>query len=106
MNLEHFLSKEWSKDYTCNEFACDVWQAITGENLKQRLDDFLNGTGEFERLDEPISPCLAYYKWNDQASTHVGVFFNGRVWHLGLRGAQNANPQIVKIGFKTVEYYR
>ena len=106
MNLEHLLSKEWSKTYTCNEFACDVWQAITGENLKQRLDNFLNGEGDFELLTEPISPCIAYYKWNEKASTHVGVFFNGRVWHLGLHSAQNVLPEMIEIGFRTVEYYR
>lgn len=43
MNLDQFLDRTWSKTYTCNEFACEAWQHITGEDLTQRLQDFQIG---------------------------------------------------------------
>lgn len=106
MNIEHLLSRERRKDYGCNEFACEAWQFITGEDLRQRLDHFLNGKGKFERLDEPISPCIAFFKWNNRSSTHVGLFFDNKILHLGLRGAQLAPLQIVESAFLSVEYFR
>ena len=41
MDLDDLLDREWTAKYTCNEFACEVWQRITDEDLTQRLDDFL-----------------------------------------------------------------
>lgn len=106
MNIEHLLSRERTRNYGCNEFACEAWQFITGEDLRQRLDNFLNRNGAFERLNEPISPCIAFFKWNNRSSTHVGLFFDNKILHLGLRGAQLAPLQIVESGFLSVEYFR
>ena len=27
------FNREYSQQYTCNEFACEAWQKITGEDL-------------------------------------------------------------------------
>lgn len=61
MNINHLLSRTWKEDYTCNEFACEAWLDITGEDLTSRLKKFLNGEGEFKSLDEPISPCIVFF---------------------------------------------
>lgn len=60
MNLDQFLDRTWTKTYTCNEFACEVWQHITGEDLTQRLQDFLNGIGSFIPIDVPEAHVSSY----------------------------------------------
>lgn len=106
MSIDHLLDRMWSARYTCNEFACEAWLHITGENLTTRLTDFLNGQGEFELLNEPISPCIVYFKNNEFSPTHVGVFFENKVLHLTGRGVQFMPLEIVSFGFKEVRFYK
>jgi hypothetical protein len=106
MTIDNLLDRTWSKEYTCNEFACDAWKQITGENLSKRLMRFLNGEGGFDQLESPTSPCIVFFNNSFQASTHVGVFFEDKVLHLTGRGVQFMPLDIVKIGFKEVSYYK
>lgn len=59
--VNDMLDREWQPNYTCHEFVCEAWQKITGENLQQRLNAFLNQEGDFKQLSEPISPCIAFF---------------------------------------------
>lgn len=106
MSFDNLLDRTWSKDYTCNEFACDAWQQITGEDLLKRIQASFDGHGRFEQLSEPISPCIAYFKINDYSPTHVGVFFDNKVLHLTGRGVQYMPLDIVSFGFKEVRFYK
>lgn len=106
MSIDDLLDRTWSKNYTCNEFACDAWLKITGEDLSKRIAESLNGNGEFEQLSEPISPCIVYFKNNDHTPTHVGVFFDSKVLHLTARGVQFMPLEIVSFGFREVRFYK
>lgn len=106
MSIDNLLDRTWSKNYTCNEFACEAWQQITGEDLSKRLNRFLNRKGGFELLERPDSPCIVFFKHNFQTSTHVGVFFDNKVLHLTGRGVQYMPLEIVSIGFKEVRFYK
>lgn len=106
MNIDNLLDRTWSKNYTCNEFACEAWQQIAGEDLKKRVQEFFDGQGGFEQLSEPISPCIVYFKVNDHTPTHVGVFFDNRILHLTDRGVQFMPLEIVSFGFKEVRFYK
>lgn len=104
--VNEMLDREWTSTYTCHEFVCEAWQKITGECLESRLTAFLNGNGDFEKLSEPISPCIAHFKLNDRSSTHVGLFFEGQILHLHLRNGQHVPLEDVMIHFKEVGFYR
>lgn len=106
MNLESLLSRTHKPNYGCNEFACEVWQEITNESLEKRIQKHLKKGDGFEEIREPISPCIVFFSRNERASTHVGVFFDNRIWHLGFRGAQNAPLEHVQIGFSNVRFYK
>ncbi|WP_336141973.1 hypothetical protein [Acinetobacter sp. 102] len=106
MSIDNLLDRMWSQKYTCNEFACETWQQLTGEDLSKRLNGFLNGKGGFELIEVPVSPCIVFFKHNFQTSTHVGVFFDNKVLHLTGRGVQYMPLEVVKIGFKEVSYYK
>lgn len=106
MSIDPLLDRTWSIKYTCNEFACEAWQHITGENLEKKMHDFLNGNSHFQELSEPISPCIVFFTNNNLTPTHVGVFFDNKVLHLTCRGVQYMPLEVVKIGFKEVSYYK
>ncbi|WP_198077797.1 hypothetical protein [Acinetobacter calcoaceticus] len=105
MNINHLLSRIWKEDYTCNEFACEAWKDITGEDLTLRLNRFLNGEGEFKSLDEPISPCIVFFTNGQKSSTHVGLFFEDKLLHLSLRGAQFIPLEVVSMHFRETRFY-
>lgn len=106
MNFDHLLSKNYQPGYTCYEFTCEAWQHITHENLTERMHNFLNGSGEFSLLHEPESPCIAFFYRNNKTPTHVGVFIDGRIIHLGFRGAQYVPLDMLMTTFKEVRFYK
>lgn len=106
MTIDNLLDRTWSKDYTCNEFVCEAWQHIVGENLTQRLDDFLSGIGNFKQLDAPDPPCLVLLSNNNRSSTHVGLFYCDKVLHLSMSGVQLVPLEILKIHFREVKFYK
>lgn len=105
MNLDQFLDRTWTKEYTCNKFACEVWEFITGESLTDRLTAFLNGTGTFTPLDVPESPCIAMFT-RKNADSHVGIFFEGKLLHLTSKGVHYVHLEIVQGGFQQPRFYK
>lgn len=106
MNFESLLCKTYQPNYTCYEFACEAWQHVAGENLTKRMHDFLNGTGVFIQMGAPESPCIAFFYRNNKSPTHVGLFIDGRILHLGFRGAQYAPLDLLMTTFKEVRFYK
>jgi len=106
VNFESLLCKTYQPNYTCYEFACEAWQHITGISLSGRMQDFLNGIGSFEQLEAPVSPCIAFLYRSDKSPTHVGLFIEGRILHLGYRGAQYAPLDLLMTTFKEVRFYK
>lgn len=96
MSIDNLLDRTWSKQYTCNEFACEAWKQITGKDLSKRLNNFLNGKGKFKQLSEPISPCIVFFTNNNRSSTHVGLFYCGKLLHLTPQGVHYIPLEIVK----------
>lgn len=105
MNLDQFLDRTWSQNYTCNEFACEVWKHITGEDLTERLNAFLNGNGSFTPLQMPESPCLAFFTRKGAAS-HIGLYVDGRLFHLTGQGVHFVELEIVAGGFQQPRFYK
>lgn len=105
MSFENLLGKAYQPEYTCYEFACDAWQHIADENLTERMQEFLNGIGAFTRLEVPASPCIAFFYRTDKSPTHVGLFIDGRILHLGFRGAQYVPLDLLMTTFKEVRFY-
>lgn len=92
----HLMSKRWSHNYTCNHFADDVWQALGRGSIKD----------EKQKIDKPESPCIVYLSNSDKQDSHVGVFIDGKVLHLGLREVQYIDLDLFKIAFRNVSFYK
>lgn len=100
--------------YNCVHFLCDAWLLVTGENLSERMHDFLcavsamhptkQGMRQFKRLPKPISPCIVLMR--NSTHSHVGLFYEGRVLHLDGGGVQWLPLNIVTFGFARVRFYQ
>ena len=99
------FNREYSQQYTCNEFACEAWKQITSKDLSKRIEKFLNGKGRFKRLDKPISPCLVFFKNNEKSSTHVGLFYCDKVLHLTESGVQYVSMRSLKNYYIRFRFY-
>ena len=95
--LDELMDKTWKKGYTCHEFACDAWQKITGKELTLK---------KCKPIDALESPCIVFLYNNERSDSHVGVFYDGRVIHLGIRGVQYVPLERITIGFKEWSFYK
>lgn len=101
--IEQLLNRERSANYACQEFVSEAWKMLTGDDLKQRLFDHQNGSNKFERLFEPISPCLVFFS-NARYQNHIGLFYAGKVLHLADAGQYV--PLELILGFDKYEFCR
>lgn len=95
--LDDLMDKVWTKNYTCHEFACDAWKKITGEKLTFKSR---------KKLDIPESPCIVMLSNDERSDSHVGIYFEGRVIHLGARGVQYIPLECLQMGFKKAVFYK
>lgn len=116
MNVDDYLFREFVEDrYTCLEFTSEVWQDLTGEDLRERLGDLFRARAErklsptlhhrFTRLSEPESPCLVLMTQLGM-NPHLGVFFEGSLLHLNRSGPEYLPVEIAGRGFTSFRYYK
>ena len=101
--IEQLLDRERKAGYACQEFVNEAWQIITDEDLSKRLKRHLKGRTDFEKLSEPISPCLVFFS-NARHENHIGLFYAGKVLHLA--DAAQYVPLELIFGFNKCEFYR
>lgn len=115
-SVDPFLGKVHRGDsYNCLHFARDVWLAMTGEDFGLRMRALHAKASdrrvlaadlrEFEKLDEPVSPCIALMR-RPRTEPHMGIYLRRRILHLNERGAFFQPPHIAALVFQTVNYYR
>jgi hypothetical protein len=116
-STDPFLDKVYIKGkYNCLDFTAEVWEAITGERLGDRLGLVLRAIPHrkahkadiegFRLLDRPQSPCLAMFR-RAYTEPHIGVYVRGRLLHLPSRGnAVFQRLDEVTRFFKRVAYYQ
>lgn len=116
-SVDPFLDRTPRKDYNCLDFATEVWLAMNGDNIKQKLDKLcagvhsadgkvrLSGVRGFEKLEQPISPCFVVMQRN-KVQPHIGIFFNGRILHLVDNGVENQPLLVAKRYFTKIGFYK
>ena len=95
--LDELMDRTWKKGYTCHEFACEAWKKITGKELTLK---------KRKPIKQPKSPCIVFLYNNERSDSHVGIFYQGRVIHLGVRGVQYVPLECLTIGFRKVSFYK
>lgn len=115
VSLDHLMTREFRPEYTCIEFAREVWLALTGEDLRVRLGALLAGPSQrsvptdirhgFRRLARPEAPCLVLMMQLG-LDPHLGVFWEGGMIHLNTSGAECFPLEIAGRGFTSFRYYK
>ena len=117
MSLDDLHERTYQKkSYNCTHFAADVWERLTGQDIKEALTDTLAQYGvrhsapdaarlRFKRLDAPgEGPSIALFL-RPGCEPHMGVFIQDRVWHLHECGVAFERFDVVAMFFKKVRFY-
>lgn len=108
MNLDDLYSRRYSADYTCFEFAADVWRRLAGRDIKEALGLVKSrAVGRLKgcrRLEKPASPCLCILR--GVRRVHCGIYIDGGILQLGREGVMWLPEDVLlKLGFYEAKYY-
>jgi hypothetical protein len=113
-SVDGFLDREQSKGYNCLDFTREVWLAMTGEDLAERLPGLANAFRQrrrpvkavkgFRLLAQPVAPCLVVMQ-RSRFVPHIGIYFEDRILHLTDRGVQFQPLIVARQYFLSVKYY-
>lgn len=93
MNLDQFLDRQYNRtSYNCGHFVCEVWQYLTGEDIRYKILPLIDcmdnknrnpifARRDFKPLQKPVSPCIVLMR-SPQQELHVGVYYQGSVIHI------------------------
>lgn len=115
MSIDHFFTRQYHEGtYNCAHFVAEVWQWLTGGDIRDHLDGFLLPPAKrfvkteirrrFVRLEKPRSPCIVLMH-RTKGSAHVGLFLNGKVLHIEKPGVRFQPVDVATIGFRTHRFY-
>lgn len=114
-SIDSFLDRRYTKTYNCLDFVREVWLAMTGEDVTEKLTRLtgafsqrratVTGVRAFTRLEEPVSPCLVVMQ-RKGFDPHIGIFLDQRILHLHRRGVEFQPLCVARAYFKTIRYYK
>lgn len=116
MSIDKFYRRKYNSDnYNCAHFVCEVWEHLTQNKITEQMQGFLLPVAnrrapfslrrEFTRLLTPESPCIALMLRPGYAS-HVGIFIDGKIFHIRKTGVEYQPVDVASFGFKTIRYYK
>jgi hypothetical protein len=94
----------------------EVWLESFGEDVGLKLTAFLGSVSQRHiavsdvkkcvRLDVPVDPCFVLLQPEiRQTLPHVGIWHQGRVLHLGAKGAEFMLLHLVVRRYRKVSYF-
>lgn len=114
---DRFLDRSFDANkYNCLHFTREVWLAMTGEDIQEKLGALLTlASAErralapkamlFEEIVVPVDPCFAVMQ-RPRFAPHIGIYFNRAVLSLEEHGVQYLPLRIAMLGFNRVRYYK
>lgn len=76
---------------------------LTGP-LQETIKTSRNTAHRNKPIKEPKDGCIVLMTYSDQSS-HVGLFFQGRIFHLIERGPERITVEQAEIIFNRIRYY-
>ena len=107
IDVDAFIERERCGNYDCWAFVCDVWAQSFQEDLshftaKGKLE--YGVLRRFKLVDSNTDPSIVIFRRAFRVP-HAGVWYNGRVLHLGEQRAQYQPLHLVGRQFQRVEFY-
>lgn len=97
----HFLLE--AAQYLFNQDYSSSFIGLTG-SLHETLKTSRHTVVKNRRIDHPIDGSIVLMT-NHNQSSHVGLFYCGRVLHLTELGVHYLNIQVLKKFYKRIRYY-
>lgn len=102
-------------NYNCAHLVCEYWGDRFGSDMREVLSAYLTSQDNRRSifsvlknivlLDAPINPCVVLFQASKRA-THVGVWHNGKVLHIGPKqGVQYQPLEVVRLGFSRTRFF-
>ena len=116
MAFDDYFNKVYNKNtYNCAHFVCDVWEDITGDDIRESFRGFLlpfksrtatfGMRHRFKRLVEPVEPSIVLMS-NRTGTPHVGIYTRGKVLHIRECGGVQYQPlDMATFGHTYRRYY-
>lgn len=113
--INELFKLRYSQQFHCVHFVIAAAQELYGLDyspcfvgLTKSLDETLHVSKKREhqnkQINEPREGCIVLMTYPN-GSSHVGLFFRQRVFHLIERGVERWSLDDVKLLFKRVRYY-
>ncbi len=107
IDVDAFMERERAGAYDCWAFVCDVWAQSFGEDLSRFTASgklARDALRRFKIVDSNTDPAIVIFRRYFRIP-HAGVWYNGRVLHLGEQRAQYQPLHLVGRQFQRVEFY-
>lgn len=114
-SIDGFFDRRQTRTYNCLDFVREVWLAMTGEDVTEKLTRLTGAFGQrratvsgvkgFKRLEAPQGPCFVVMQ-RKGLDPHVGIYLEDRVFHLHARGVEFQPISVAKEYFNVIRYYR
>lgn len=112
---ELFHKKYDRKQYHCVHFVIDAAKAIYSKDyshffvgLTGSIDEAINTSRqnliELKSSGKPSEGCIVLMTYQD-SSSHVGLYYKGRVFHLTENGVSRPTLEQIKPLFKRIRFY-
>jgi hypothetical protein len=113
--VDPYLNRTFSfSSYNCWHFVQDVWKDLTGVDLGNQVPDdksiasyntrATDFSKKLTKLPNKKDPCIVLML-RDRTQPHIGVYYKGRLLHLGPRGAEYRPLEHVTGPYQTIEFY-
>jgi hypothetical protein len=114
VNTTQFLNRTHDdRQYNCAHFVCEVALAATGKDLRQYFAGMLlppekrvaeqKALRRLKVLKYPEQYCIVWFKGKKRVN-HVGIWWNGKVFHLTKFGPALQPLPIARLGYQLVRF--
>lgn len=112
--LDDFHTKTYHPtEYNCSHFLRDVWLFLKGVDIGPMVGAFNSGDlrtamesrKDLVAMDDPIDPSIAWFVTHANDPPHVGVYMEGRIFHMTPEGPRIQDLSFVAAQYKKVKFY-
>ena len=110
---DFFLKKYHPANYNCLHFSIDIWERLTGKNIKELFSQSCfsdirkvghSMLANFKETTRSDNLCLVSMQKSGYAP-HIGVKWGGNIVHFGQSGMKNIDLECVIGAYDRVRYF-
>lgn len=115
--VDNWLDRVYTRDYKCFDFVREVWLASFGEDVGNKLTNFMGAVSDrrvvlsdakrVTILLRPEPPCFALFQRRGvRTPPHIGICHGNGILHLAGTGAQFFPLDVVGRQYHKVTFFK